>query len=89
MEEIEVKKKHLKLMLEGKYIPKDISIKEAKKRLKETDPGIDISEFIRILNSNDKDKILKDLLIEMITNPDILIYYMPVIKLILKNIIKV
>jgi len=88
MEEIEIKKRRLKLMLEGKYVPKDISVEEAKKRLKETDPGIDISVFIKILNSNDKDKILKDLLIEMITNPDILIYYMPVIKMILKSLIR-
>jgi len=88
MEEIEVKKNRLKSMLEGKYIPKDISVKEAKKRLKETDPGIDISGFIKILHNADKDKILKDLMIEIITNPDILVYYMPLIKMILKSLIK-
>jgi len=88
MEEIEIKKKRLKLILEGKYIPKDISVKEAKKRLKETDPGIDISAFFKILNTTNKDKVLKDLVIEIITNPDILVYYMPLIKIILKSVIK-
>ena len=84
MNNIEIKKKRFKLLLEGKYIPKDISIQEAKERLKKTDPGIDISNILKIINQEKKDKILKEILIEIITNPDIFVYYMPIIKSILK-----
>lgn len=84
MNNIEIKKKRFKLLLEGKYIPKDISIQEAKERLKKTDPGIDISNILKIINQEKKDKILKEILIEIITNPDVLVYYMPLIKSILK-----
>jgi len=88
MTELEIKKKRFKALIKGKYIPSYISIKEAKQKLKQTDPGIDISELIKIINSKNKDEILKNLLIEIATNPDILTYYMPVIKTILKTFIK-
>ncbi len=88
MNEIEIKKNRFKLMLEGKYVPKDISIQEAKEKLKKTDPGIDISELLKIINNEKKENILKSILIELITNPDILVYYMPVIKAVLKVFVK-
>ena len=88
MKELEEKKKRFKLLLEGKYIPKEISIEEAKKRLIETDPNIDISNVIKFFRTSKKDKILKEILIELATNPDVLSYYMPLIKELLKILIK-
>ncbi len=88
MNEIEIKKNRFKLMLEGKYVPKGISIQEAKEKLKKTDPGIDISELLKIINNEKKENILKSILTELITNPDILVYYMPVIKAVLKVFVK-
>jgi len=85
MKEVEIKKNRFKLLLEGKYVSRDISIKEAKRKLRESDLGIDISEFLRIINSNDEHKF-KKFLIEFFTNPDIFIYYMPLLKMILKTL---
>ncbi len=87
MNEIEIKKNRFKLILEGKYVPKVITIRQAKEKLRKTDPGIDISELLRIINNEKKEKILKEVLIELITNPDLLAYYMPIIKTILKVLI--
>ncbi len=77
MNELELKKKQLKDILNGNKKPK--SIEEAKKRLKQTDPGIDIGEILRILNSP-SDKRLKLILIELLSAPEIISYFSPFIK---------
>ncbi len=77
MNELELKKKQLKDILNGNKKPK--SIEEAKKRLKQTDPGIDIGEILRILNSP-SDKRLKLILIELLSSPEIISYFSPFIK---------
>ena len=84
MSEVEIKKKRFKALLEGKYVPREITIKEAKKRLRESDPNIDVSFVFEIVRSRNKEKILKNLVFELLTNPDIVVYYMPVIKSVLK-----
>jgi len=80
-------KKRFKYLIKGKYVYKNLSVEEAKKRLKETDPGIDVSEILRVINSDRKDKF-KIIFIEIISTPDFLAYYMPVIKSFLKLFIK-
>ena len=85
MNEIKIKKEKLKSLLNGKNSNK-ISIKKAKENLLKTDPQIDISEILRALNN--KENILKTLIIEIISNPDFLVYYSPFIKIFLKFIIK-
>ncbi len=87
MNDIEIKKNRFKLILEGKYVPKEITIQQAKEKLRKTDPGIDISGLLQIINSEKKEYILKKIIVEITTNPDILIYYMPIIKTILKILI--
>ena len=84
MSEVEIKKKRFKALLEGRYIPKETTIKEAKKRLRESDPNIDVSFIFEIIYSKKKEKILKNLVFELLTNPDMVAYYMPVIKSVLK-----
>ncbi len=85
MNELEVKKEKFKSLLRGEN-PNEISIKEAKKNLLKTDPGIDISEILKAINNNED--VLKTLIIEIISNPDLLIYYSPLLKTLLKFIIK-
>ncbi len=85
MNELEAKKEKFKSLLNGKN-SNEISIKEAKENLLKTDPGIDISEILKSINN--KDDVLKTLIIEIVSNPDLLIYYSPFFKMILKFIIK-
>ena len=78
MNEINIKKEKLKSVLQGRGL-KPLSVEEAKKRLRETDLGIDISEILRILNTP-SDKKIKLLLIEILSSPEIISYFSPVIK---------
>ncbi len=85
MNELEIKKKNFKNILKGRYaFNKNTDIKQAKEKLRQTDPGIDISDILQIISNEKKDNILKNLMIEFFTNPDVFVYYMPVIKSILR-----
>lgn len=81
MDELALKKKKLKALLEGKDFT-SLSIEEAKKKLKQTDPGIDITIFLEVLNNPSKDK-LKIFLIEILTEPEIISYFAPILKFII------
>jgi len=85
MNELEVKKEKFKSLLNGEN-SNEVSIKEAKENLLKTDPGIDISEILKAINNNED--VLKTLIIEIVSNPDLLIYYSPFLKTFLKFIIK-
>ena len=85
MNELEAKKEKFKALLEGGN-KNELSIQKAKKNLIQTDPGIDISEILKAVNKNED--VVKTLLVEIISNPDLLIYYSPVLKTLLKFIIK-
>ena len=85
MNEIKKEKEKLKALFKGK-ISKRVSIKEAKSRLKQTDPGIDISEILKAVDK--KDDVFKIIIVEIISNPDFFVYYAPVLKEIIKLIIK-
>ena len=85
MSEIEEKKEKLKALFNGK-VSNEISIKEAKERLKKSDPGINISEILKAIER--KDDVLKTIIVEIISNPDFFVYYTPVLKEILKIFIK-
>ena len=85
MSEIEEKKEKFKALLEGKNKNK-LNIQKAKENLIKNDPGIDISEILKAFNNNED--VLKTLIVEIVSNPDFLIYYSPVLKTILKILIK-
>ena len=85
MNEIEAKKKRLKELLNGKN-SNELSIQKAKENMLKTDPGIDISEILKAVNNNED--IVKTLIVEIISNPDLFVYYAPVLKTFLKFIIK-
>ena len=85
MSEIEEKKEQFKALFEGKT-SNEITIKEAKERLKKNDPGIDISEILKAIDN--KDDVLKTIIVEIISNSDFLVYYSPVLKEIIKIILK-
>ena len=85
MNELELKKEQLKNIFSGNKKPKNI--KEAKNRLKQTDPQIDISEILRILNAP-SDKRIKLLLIELLSSPEIISYFSPVIKEVIIKLIR-
>ena len=85
MSEIEAKKEKFKALLEGGN-KNELSIQKAKENLLKADPGIDISEILKALNNNED--VLKTLIVEIVSNPDLLIYYAPFFKTILKFIIK-
>ncbi len=85
MNEIELKKERLKSLLKGRP-EKSMSIEEAKKRLKQTDPGIDIGKILQILNTSSDDKI-KLILIELLSEPEIISYFSPVVKAFLIKIL--
>jgi len=85
MNEIREKKEHFKALFNAQH-SKKLSVEEAKKNLLKSDPGIDISEILKAINNNED--VLKTIIIEIISNPDLLIYYAPFFKTILKIIIK-
>ena len=85
MNELEAKKEKFKALLNGKN-SNEVNIKEAKENLLKADPGIDISEILKSINNNED--VLKTLIIEIVSNPDLLIYYSPFLKTFLKFIIK-
>ena len=81
MDELELKKEKLKALLEGKNFL-TLNVEEAKKRLRQTDPGIDINIFLEILNNPSKNK-LPILLIEIFTDPEVISYFAPILKFII------
>ena len=87
MSDIEIKKEELKAILKIGY-KKPLSVEEAKKRLKESDPDIDIGKILKILNTPSNNK-LKLILIELLSDPEIISYFSPVIKeIVIKLIIR-
>ena len=46
-------KKRFDAIMKGRYVPKPVSLEEAKARVRATDPGIDISELLQALNEGD------------------------------------
>jgi len=85
MNELEIKKQKFKALMEGKSLS-EINIKKAKENLLKTDPGIDISEILKAINN--KDDVFKTIIIEIISNPEVFVYYSPFLKIFLKFIIK-
>ena len=81
MDDIQLKKEKFKSILKGKSYD-SLNIEEAKKRLKETDIGIDIREIIKLINNPSKNQ-LKLFLITLISDPQIIAYFSPVIKMFL------
>jgi len=81
MNEIELKKEKLKSLLKGRPA-KPLSVEEAKKRLIQTDPGIDIGKIVKVLNTPSDNK-LKLLAIEILSDPELIAYFSPIIKALL------
>ncbi len=86
MTDINIKKEEIKYLLEGKP-PRPANLEEAKKRLKETDPGVDIKEILKFVNNPTKENLIS-VLIDILTDPKILSYFSPVIKDIIKILLK-
>jgi hypothetical protein len=70
MNELEKIKNDLKNILNGKP-PKPKNLKEARLRVIQTDPGIDISDFLKDLNEGKILYAIMDLSIEVFKLPDI------------------
>jgi hypothetical protein len=78
MSDLQTAKQEIKEILEGKN-PHRPTLEEARKRLIETDPGIDISEIIKALNKGNYQKAAEILLIEIASMPNAAEYFLPLL----------
>ena len=65
-------------IVKGRYAPKTLSLEEAKARVRETDPGIDMSELLRALNEGDLKRAGSSLLWQTVA-PETIAYFTPLI----------
>ncbi|WP_456390245.1 hypothetical protein [Hydrogenimonas sp.] len=77
--EVERAKKRFMSIAQGRHVPADISIEEAKKRVRQTDPGLDISDIVRAIDQRDLKKAGTSLLLEVATDPSIITYWSPLL----------
>lgn len=80
MSELEKARARLKAISEGHYVPKGISIEDAKKRLRAADPAIDISGILQALHQGkDLEKAATSMVLETVSDPAVVHYWSPVL----------
>jgi len=78
MTDLEQARTKFKAISEGHYVPKKISIEEAKKQLRAADPAIDISDVLKALHQKkDLQKAAASTLLETLTDPTVISYWSP------------
>jgi hypothetical protein len=78
MDDLTLAKKEIKEIFQGKRVKK-LSLQEARKALREADPNIDISDFLKELNEGNYKKALEKLAIEIIATPNAAEYFLPLL----------
>jgi hypothetical protein len=79
MSDLEHARERFRAISEGQYVPKEMSVDEAKKQLHAADPGIDISGFLKAVHQNDLQKAATSISIETLTDPAVIRYWSPVL----------
>lgn len=79
MSDLEDARARLKAISEGHYVPKKISIEEAKKQLRAADPAIDISGFLKALHQKDLEKAATSIALETLSDSAVVCYWSPVL----------
>ncbi len=77
--DVETAKARFKAVAQGRHVPSGISVEEAKKRLRQTDPGLDISDMLRAIDQGDPKKAGMSLLMEAATDPSVITYWSPLL----------
>ena len=78
MSELEHARARLKAVSEGHYVPKGLSVEEAKKQLRAADPAIDISGLLKALHhEKDVQKAATTVLLETLADPAVICYWSP------------
>jgi len=77
MGDLEDARARFKAISEGRYVPKALSVEEAKKRLREADPGMDISGSLQALRRNDTQKAAASVVLETLADPSVVSYWSP------------
>ncbi|WP_201351841.1 hypothetical protein [Hydrogenimonas urashimensis] len=71
-------RKRFEAIAQGRYVPKKLSVGEAKKRLRETDPGIDVSDLLCALAEGDLKRAGSSFLWQTLA-PETVAYFTPLI----------
>lgn len=80
MSELKDARARLKAIGEGHYVPKGISVEEAKKQLRAADPSIDISDLLRALHRGEAlQKAAAAIAVETLSDPEAIHYWSPVL----------
>ncbi len=78
MDELRGARRRFKALSEGRYVPKELSLEEAKKRLRQSDPGIDVSEALTALNQGDLERAAAALVHQALL-PETIAFFAPLI----------
>ena len=78
MDEVEKARARLDALLKGRYVPKRLSPEEAKRRLIEADPGLDLSDVLKALQEGDAAKAAQNLLYQSLA-PEAIAFFSPLI----------
>ena len=78
MNDLQESRRRFDALLKGRYAPRPISPEEAKLRLRQTDPGIDISEFLAALSQKDLRRAGNALVWQTLA-PETIAYFTPLI----------
>jgi hypothetical protein len=79
MSDVEQARARFKAISEGHYVPKAMSLEEAKKQLRAADPAIDISDFLKAVHQKDLQKAATSISLETLTDPAVVRYWSPVL----------
>ena len=77
--DVRIAKARFKAVAQGRHVPSTLSVEEAKKRLRQTDPGLDISDMLRAIDRGDLKKAGTSLLMEAATDPSVITYWSPLL----------
>ena len=78
MSELEHARARLKAISEGHYVPKGLSVEDAKKQLRAADPAIDISGLLKALHHEENlQKAVTAVALETLADPEVIGYWSP------------
>ncbi|WP_457595809.1 hypothetical protein [Hydrogenimonas sp.] len=87
MSELDEARERLQRLLEGRYAPRNLTPEEAKRRLLESDPGIDISGFLEAAARGDTARALDNLLYEALA-PEAIAFFTPLLSQALRGFLE-
>ncbi|WP_456451330.1 hypothetical protein [Hydrogenimonas sp.] len=86
MREVKAARERLEKLLQGRYVPKRLTPEEAKRRLLDADPGIDISDVLKALQEGDAAKAAQNLLYQSFA-PEAIAFFSPLVASALQGFI--